>query len=116
VELEIPGGVIDAEDASPEAAGGRELAEETGYDGDAPVLVGQVFPNPAIMRNHCYTVLVRNCRLAKPVEWDEGEDLATKLVPMEQVRELVEAGQIRHSLVVAALYQFELWWKKNGGA
>ncbi len=116
VELEIPGGVMDAADASPEAAGGRELMEETGYEGDQPVLVGQVFPNPALMGNRCYTVLVRNCRLVKPVNWDEGEDLATKLVPMEQVPELVAAGQIRHSLVVAALYQFELWWKKKGGA
>jgi 8-oxo-dGTP pyrophosphatase MutT (NUDIX family) len=113
VELEIPGGIIDKADASPAATGVRELAEETGYQGDAPVLVGQVFPNPAILRNHCYTVLVRNCRLAKSVELDEGEDLATKLVPMEQVPELVASGQIRHSLVVAALYQFDLWWKKN---
>jgi len=114
VELEIPGGIIDASDASPEVAGVRELAEETGYQGEPPVVVGQVFPNPAIMRNRCYTVLVRNCRLVKPVQFDEGEDLATKLVPLEQVPELLASGQIRHSLVVAALYQFELWWKKSG--
>ncbi len=112
VELEIPGGMIDAADASPQAAGERELVEETGYQGDGPVVVGQVFPNPAIMTNHCYTVLVRNCRLVKPVHWDDGEDLVTRLVPFEQVPELVASGQIRHSLVVAALYQFELWWKK----
>src|SRR5882724_8243851 len=31
VELEIPGGMIDAKDASPTAAGARELREETGY-------------------------------------------------------------------------------------
>jgi ADP-ribose pyrophosphatase len=116
VELEIPGGIIDAADASPEAAGTRELAEETGYEGEPAVLVGEVFPNPAIMSNHCYTVLARNCRLVKPVQFDEGEDLATKLVPMEQVPELVAAGRIRHSLVVAALYQFDLWWKKFGRA
>jgi ADP-ribose pyrophosphatase len=91
------------------------LAEETGYKGEEPVVVGEVFPNPAIMHNHCYTVLLRNCRLVKPVHWDEGEDLVTKLVPMEQVPELVASGQIRHSLVVAALYQFELWWKKHQG-
>jgi 8-oxo-dGTP pyrophosphatase MutT (NUDIX family) len=112
VELEIPGGIIDPADATPEAAGVRELAEETGYQGEEPVRVGQVLPNPAIMRNHCYTVLVRNCRLVKPVQWDAGEDLVTKLVPMEQVPELVASGQIRHSLVVAALYQFDLWCKK----
>jgi ADP-ribose pyrophosphatase len=114
VELEIPGGVMDPADASPEAAGSRELAEETGYEGEKPIVVGHVFPNPAIMSNHCHTVLVRNCRLVRPVQFDEGEDLATTLVPMEQVPELVASGQIRHSLVVAALYQFELWWKSSG--
>jgi 8-oxo-dGTP pyrophosphatase MutT (NUDIX family) len=112
VELEIPGGIIDPTDASPEAAGSRELAEETGYEGETAIIVGQVFPNPAIMRNQCYTALVRHCRLVKPVQFDAGEDLATRLVPLDQVRELVASGQIRHSLVVAALYQFELWWNK----
>lgn len=114
VELEIPGGIIDAADVSTEAAGVRELEEETGYQGEEPIRVGQVFPNPAIMRNHCYTVLVRNCRLVKPVQLDEGEDLVTRLVPMEQVPELLASGRIRHAVVVAALYQFDLWWKKNG--
>jgi ADP-ribose pyrophosphatase len=114
VELEIPGGIIDARDVSPEAAGSRELTEETGYEGEPPVIVGHVFPNPAIMSNRNHTVLVRNCRLVKPVQFDEGEDLATKLFPLEQVPALVASGQIRHSLVVAALYQFELWWKEHG--
>jgi ADP-ribose pyrophosphatase len=114
VELEIPGGNhrrggrFAGGGRSPGIGGGNRLS------GEPPVLVGHVFPNPAIMRNHCYTVLVRNCRLVKPVQLDEGEDLATKLVPLEQVPELVASGQIRHSLVVAALYQFDLWWKKNG--
>ena len=76
VELEIQGGVIDAADASPEAAGCRELAEETGFVGEAPWIIGQVFPNPAIMSNTCYTVLVRNCRQVKPVHFDQAEDLA----------------------------------------
>jgi ADP-ribose pyrophosphatase len=114
VELEIPGGVMDPDDPSPEVAGSRELAEETGYEGEKPVVVGHVFPNPAIMSNQCHTVLVRNCRFVRPVQFDESEDLATTLVPMEQVPELVASGRIKHSLVVAALYQFDLWWKKFG--
>src|SRR3984957_19658363 len=36
VELEIPGGIIDAKDASPAAAGIRELREETGHEGERP--------------------------------------------------------------------------------
>jgi len=113
VELEIPGGIVDAGDASPEATGCRELLEETGFQGEKPLIVGKVFPNPAIMSNTCYTVFVQNCRYVKPVQFDTAEDLATKLVPVSEVAELVASGQIRHSLIVAALYQFELWRKKQ---
>src|SRR5208337_4210765 len=113
VELEIPGGVIDAADASPEAAGCRELVEETGFEGEQPQIIGHVFPNPAIMSNTCFTVLVRNCRQVKPVQFDQGEDLATRLVPVAQVPELVASGQIRHALIVAALHEFDLWCRKQ---
>ena len=113
VELEIPGGVIEAADASPEAAGCRELVEETGFEGEQPQIVGHVLPNPAIMSNTCFTVLVRNCHQVKPVQFDQGEDLATRLVPVAQVPELVASGQIRHALIVAALYEFDLWSRKQ---
>ena len=108
VELEIPGGMMDPGDALPEATGCRELREETGYAGEHPRVIGQVFPNPAIMSNTCFTVLVENCRLAGPVEFDSGEDLITHLVPVSEVAGLVASGKIRHSLVIAALYFFEL--------
>src|SRR5947208_17062219 len=69
VELEIPGGMMDATDASPEATGARELREETGYEGEKPRPIGQIFPNPAIMSNTCFTVLVENCRCLHPLEF-----------------------------------------------
>jgi len=69
VELEIPGGMMDAEDASAVVAGVRELREETGYEGESARLIGETSPNPAIMSNTCFTVLVENCRLKHPVEW-----------------------------------------------
>jgi ADP-ribose pyrophosphatase len=109
VELEIPGGMMDPEDASPEAAGCRELREETGYEGERARIIGQVFPNPAIMSNTCYTVLVENCRFGGALELDSGEDLITRLVPIDDVPGLVASGKIRHSLVIAGLYYFDLW-------
>ena len=113
VELEIPGGVIDATDTSPVAAGLRELREETAYEAGEAEILGQIFPNPAIMSNTCFTVLARNCELRHPIQLDGGEDVLTRLVPVSQIPDLVRTGKIRHSLVVVALYHFELW-RKDG--
>src|SRR6185369_14016878 len=82
VELEIPGGMMDEGDVSPEATGARELQEETGYAGGKARLIGEIFPNPAIMSNRCFTVLIENCRCLHEVQFDHGEDLATRLVPI----------------------------------
>jgi 8-oxo-dGTP pyrophosphatase MutT (NUDIX family) len=109
VELEIPGGVMDAHETSPVGTAVRELREETGFEGENARILGQVFANPAIMSNTCYTVLIENCRCAHPVELDQGEDLTTRLVATAEVPGLVAAGKINHSLVVVALYYFDLW-------
>lgn len=108
VELEIPGGVMDASDVSEIETGIRELREETGYEGENAKVIGKIFPNPAIMSNTCFTVLVENCRLKHEVEFDSGEDLITRLVPIADIPKLVSTGKIAHSLVVTALYYFEL--------
>ncbi len=112
LELEIPGGMIDRKDASPLAAGVRELREETGYAGENARLLGQILPNPAIMSNTCFTVLVENCHCVHPVEFDHGEDLITRLVPVPEIPRLVAEGKIGHSLVVVALYHFDLWQRR----
>ncbi len=112
VELEIPGGIIDPEDASPAVAGERELREETGYEGEAARLIGQVWPNPAIQSNTCFTVLVENCHCLHALEFDHDEDLVTHLVPVAELPGLVAADRIRHALVVVALYHFELWQRE----
>ena len=109
VELEIPGGMMDPHDTSPVATGIRELREETGYEGENPCHLGRIYPNPAIMSNTCFTVMVERCRCLHPVKFDHGEDLATRLVPIADLPQLVAAGKIQHSLVVVALYFFDLW-------
>ncbi len=106
VELEIPGGMIDAADASPAAAGMRELREETGYEGEEPRIIGSILPNPAFMSNTCHTLFVKNCRLKHPVQWDHAEDIVTRLVPVADIPKLLATGQVRHSLVAVALNFF----------
>lgn len=109
VELEIPGGTMETKDISPLATGLRELREETGYEGSEARVLGDVYPNPAIMSNTCYTVLVKDCELKHAVQWDSGEDLVTRLVPLAEIPGLISGGKIRHSLVLVALYYFDLW-------
>jgi 8-oxo-dGTP pyrophosphatase MutT (NUDIX family) len=109
VELETPGGIMDAADRSPVETAVRELREETGYVGENARVLGNVFANPAIMNNTCHFVLIENCVLRHEVQFDSGEDLLTRLVPLEQAPELVASGRIRHPLVAVALYRLELW-------
>lgn len=109
VELEIPGGIMDKAGESPVATAVRELREETGYEGEKARIIGTVLSNAAIQSNRCHTVLVENCRLTHPVEFDHGEDIVTRLMPVAAIPELVASGRIRHCIVVAALHHFELW-------
>ncbi len=109
VELEIPGGMMDPHETDPVATAVRELREETGYEGEGARVLGKIWSNPAILSNLTYTVLIENCRLKHGVEFDHGEDLATRLVPVADVPQLVGQEKIGHSLVVVALYHYDLW-------
>ena len=109
VELEIPGGMMDPQETDPVATAVRELREETGYEGENARLLGKIHSNPAILSNTTFTVLVENCRLIHGVEFDSGEDLHTLLMPVAEIPKLVADEKIGHSLVVVALYHFDLW-------
>ena len=116
VELEIPGGVMDPEDRDPVATAVRELREETGYEGVNPRLIGEVFPNPAIMNNTCRTVLIEQCERKHELEQDAGEDLVPELVPLDHVRQAVASGEVGHALVIVGLYYYDLYRAGQGYA
>ena len=109
VELEIPGGMMDPHETSAVTTGVRELREETGYEGENARVLSQVWANPAIMSNTCFTVIVENCHHTHECQWDHGEDLITRLVPISEIPKLIAEEKIKHPLVVVALYHFDLF-------
>ena len=110
--------MMDAGETDPVATAVRELREETGYEGKNARLLGKIHSNPAILSNKTFTVLIENCRLKHGVDWDHGEDLVTRLVPVAEIPKLVADEKIGHSLVVVALYYLDLWRRgiKSPGA
>jgi 8-oxo-dGTP pyrophosphatase MutT (NUDIX family) len=110
IELEIPGGMMDAHEQNPLEAGLRELREETGYatQGGSAQIIGQMFPNAAIMSNRCSTVLLTQAECLHPTELDPGEDIHVRLVPLTDIPKLIATGKIRHAIVLAALCHLEM--------
>ncbi len=115
-QLEIPGGMVDPEDADAQAAGARELLEETGYAARSWQLLGVCDPNPAIQTNrlHCYLAL--DCEKVAAQRTDGGEQIEVELVPGAELEARVLRGEITHALVLAALYYQRLHASGRSGS
>ena len=108
VTLEIPGGMVDA-DESPEAAAAREMLEETGYAATREVVnLGKVRPNPAIHNNWIHTFLARDVELRQKPVIESTEHTVVRLVPLADVPALIVDGTINHALVVVGFHWLTL--------
>ena len=113
--LEIPGGMID-DDEAPETAARRELLEETGYSSEEFVYLGKSAPNPAIQNNWIHHYLALECEKTAATSFDEHESVATKLIDYAEISDLITGEKITHSLVLAAFYRLALDPKFATGA
>lgn len=109
--LEIPGGMMDPDDPTPEHAARRELLEETGYEAASWEYLGAVNPNPAIQTNACHTFLARGAVPVQAQQLDSQEDIAVFVEPLAKVFALLKSGAIQHALVIAAFTHLMM---KNG--
>lgn len=100
---EVPGGLMEAAE-SPEAAGARELREETGYVGKSCEVIAAIAPNPAIQNNLCYFVLIRDAEKVEELDWDEHEEILCKPVPHTTAEAWARDGTIFHALSITSLF------------
>jgi 8-oxo-dGTP pyrophosphatase MutT (NUDIX family) len=109
--LELPGGLVDPADDSPERSARRELLEETGYQAAEIVLIGECFPQPAILTNKCFFFMAGNAAEVQSQELDSGEDIEILKVPLEEIPVKIRNDEIDHGMVQLAF--FFLWMKQG---
>jgi 8-oxo-dGTP pyrophosphatase MutT (NUDIX family) len=112
VHLETPGGLMDGGETV-EACARRELREETGYNADKIIPLGQMHPNPAFQTNTQYYALATGCRkIAEPTP-EAAEDIQARLVALAEIPAMVERGEITHALVIGAFYWLDVYRRKQ---
>jgi ADP-ribose pyrophosphatase len=111
--LELPGGLVDPADDSSAFSAQRELLEETGYQADQIMLIGECYPQPAILSNKCFFYLAKNATKVQPPHLDSAEDIEIIKIPLKEIPAKIENKQIDHGMVLLAF--FFLWMKQGQG-
>ena len=102
--LELPGGMVDPDDPSPEHAGRRELLEETGYEAGAMHPVSALWVNPASHTNRVHAFAASGARRVRAPSLEAGEDgLAVVLLPMSDALARLDDGVLGQAMQVSAL-------------
>ena len=101
--LQLPGGSVDKGESPLEAAK-RELLEETGYQSNKFVEIGQVNPNPANYSNTMFAYLALDVEQTPNRNLDEADQIELFLTPLDEVIEMANTGELIHSLTISTIF------------
>lgn len=104
--MELCAGVCEANDASPLESAKRELMEETGYGGGTWTLWLCVAPNASANTNYSYCFVAEGVEKIGAQTLDESEDLTVHLFSFDEVKAMLENGEIVQATMAAPLWKF----------
>jgi ADP-ribose pyrophosphatase len=93
VILELPAGGIDPGE-EPSHCAARELAEETGYVGDAPEFIASFATNPTGSNGRFYLYLIRNAKRTQEQHLDSTEQIEVVITDLATLLAHVREGGI----------------------
>ena len=112
--LELPGGLVDVNDDSPDVSAGRELLEETGFKADKIKYLGECYPQPAILSNKCFFYLAEDVEFIQTQQLDAGEDIEIVNIPLKSIPARIASKEIDHGMVLLGFYFYEMYRSSRG--
>ncbi len=101
--LEIPAGVMDAQDADPVLTAARELEEETGFRAARLDYAGWQWPDASRNANRMHVVVAHGCVPDGLRALEPGETIEPVLVTVAECRALLLRGEMRSALHASSL-------------
>ncbi|HUS91079.1 MAG TPA: NUDIX hydrolase [Phycisphaerae bacterium] len=109
---ELPAGMMDPADASPEQCARRELAEETGYTAGRIELLGSFYSGPGTCDERMHAFVATGLSAGEQ-DLEVYERIEAEIVAEAEVRAMVADGRIHDAKTIATL---GLYWLKASRA
>jgi len=102
--LEIPAGIIEADETFEEGIL-REVREETGYiSNTVPIKLGEFYVNPSTQNNKVITYLIKNAIKVSDQDLDENEEIEIVLMDFIEMGKAIKNNKIKTQLFTASAY------------
>lgn len=99
--IEVPAGRLNPGE-DPVKAALRELKEETGYIAEQLDFICCMYASPAIFDEKIFVYKATGLT-ASTTDFDEGEDIETFIVTLQEARSMIKDGQIRDAKTIIAI-------------
>lgn len=105
--LELPAGTLEPNEP-PEACAHREIREETGQAAGKMIKLGEFFLAPGYSTEYMHVFLATQLR-HDPLPGDQDEFFRVEALPVDEVFQMVERGEIQDAKTLATLMLARRW-------